>query len=243
MIETLKLLGIKEKAAEVYSAALSLGTAAVKAIADKSSLKRPTVYVYLEELARDGFVQKITIGKKEYYQAASPRLLEMRLEKNLSILKKEMPQLEMLHGQGQGRPAVTIFEGKKGLSQMYEEVQQTKELIFWSDLSSVEGLFPEEVRKISQAILDNKIFTREIITDTPAAKASARRFAATAGEHYMSRLATGPLFNDSAIYDNVVSFFRLQQNNLFVVRVEDPSIALTMRTLFNMAWQAGKAFK
>ncbi|MDO8593982.1 MAG: helix-turn-helix domain-containing protein [bacterium] len=243
MIETLKLLGIKEKAAHVYSAALALGTSSVKEIAEKAGLKRPTVYVYLEELAKDGFVQKITIGKKEYYQATSPRRIEMRLEENLKSLKKEMPHLEMLHTQGQGKPGVSVFEGEKGLNMLYEEVKHTREILFWSDLSSVEGLFPDTIRKISQSILDNKIFTREIIADTPETRASARRFAVVAGEFYAGRLATGPIFNDSAIYDNIVAFFRIQQNNLFVVRIEDPTIAVTMKTLFEMAWQSAKPFK
>ena len=243
MIEILKLLGIKEKAAEVYSAALALGTSPVRAIADKAGLKRPTVYVYLEELAKGGFVQKITIGKKEYYQATSPRLIEMRLEENLKALKKEMPHLEMLHNAGQGKPGVSVFEGEKGLQQMYEELKRTKELIFWSDLSSVERLFPDTVRKISEAILDNKIFTREIIADTPETRASSRRFKVVAADFYMGRLASGPIFNDSAIYDNVVAFFRIQQNNLFVVRIEDPTIAMTMKTLFEMAWRSAKPFK
>lgn len=243
MLETLKLLGIKEKAAHVYSAALTLGTSSVKDIATKAGLKRPTVYVYLEELVKDGFVQKITRGKKEYFQATSPHFIEMRLEENLKSLKKEMPLLEMLHSEGQGKPGVTVFEGEKGLQQMYEEVKHTKELILWSDLSSVEGLFPDAVRKISEAILDNKIFTREILADTPEARASSRRFAVTAGEFYMGRLATGPIFNDSVIYDNIVAFFRLQQNNLFVVRIEDPTIAATMKTLFEMAWKSAKPFK
>lgn len=242
MLETLKLLGITEKAGQVYNAALTLGTASVQDIARKAELKRPTVYVYLDELIKDGFVQKITIGKKEYYQAVSPKLLETRLEKNLNELKREMPQLEMIYAEGKGKPGVAVFEGEKGLNQIYEEMKQAKELIFWSDLSSVEALFPQEVQKINQATVENRIFTREIIANTPDAKASSRRWKVTAGDLYSSRLAVGPVFNDNAIYGNVVAFFRLQQQNLFVVRIEDPTIAATMTTLFEMAWRSAKPF-
>ncbi len=243
MLETLKLLGVTEKAALVYSTALTLGTSSVKDIAEKAGLKRPTVYVYLEELIQGGFVQKVPIGKKEYYQATSPRLLETRLEQNLTALKKDLPQLEMLHEQGQGKPGVTLLEGEKGLNQIYDEMKQARELAFWSDLSAAESLFSESVRDISQAIVDKKILTREIIADTPEARASARRFAATAGELYLARLASDTMFNDSAIYDNVVTFFRLQPHNFFVVRIEDVTIATTMKTLFEMAWRSAKPFK
>ncbi|MSU55622.1 MAG: TrmB family transcriptional regulator [Candidatus Taylorbacteria bacterium] len=243
MIETLKLLGIKEKPAQVYSALLSLGSSGVKDVANKAGLKRPTVYVYLEELLKDGFVQKIAIRKKEYYQAISPKFLEIKLEQNLSQLKKEMPELELIHEQGQGRPKVSVFEGETGLNLVYEEIKKTKELLFWSDLFAVEKFFPDVYRKINQATVENKIYVREIIADTSDARASARRWATTAGEHYDSRLASGPVFNDSVIYDGVVAFFRLQQQNLFVVRIEDPTIAITMKTIYEMAWQVAKPYK
>ncbi|KKU26539.1 MAG: Transcriptional regulator, TrmB [Candidatus Magasanikbacteria bacterium GW2011_GWA2_46_17] len=243
MIDTLKLFGIKEKPAQVYTALLTLGSSSVMDVAKKASLKRPMVYIYLEELLSDGFVQKITIGKKEYYQAVSPKFLETKLEQNLLQLKKEMPELELLHEQGQGRPKITIFEGEKGLNLVYEEISKTRELMFWSDLFAVEKLFPNIYRKINQATAEKKIYTREIIADTADARASARRWAATAGEHYDSRLATGPIYNDSVIYDNVVAMFRLQQQNLFVVRIEDPTIAITMKTIYEMAWLAAKPYK
>jgi len=242
MLETLKLLGIKEKPAEVYSTALALGTSSVKEIAQKSGLKRPTVYVYLEELVKDGFMQKIPLGKKEYYQAVSPKILERMLENNLSELKKSMSNLEMIYAEGKGKPRVSSFEGEKGLNQIYEELKEARELIFWSDLSSVENLFPEAVRKINQATVDNRIFTREIMANTPEAKNSSKRWKATAGDLYSSRIATGPIYNDSVVYGNVVAFFRLERSNLFVVRIEDPTIAVTMTTLFDMAWRSGKPF-
>ncbi len=243
MIQALQTLGLNEKSAKVYLATLALGTVPVKKIAEKAELKRPTVYFHLEELMKSGFVQRITIGKKEYFQALAPEMVEKKLEHNLVSFKKEMKSLESLQS-GQGKPSVTVFEGEKGLTQMYEEIKNTgvRDLIFWSDLSSVEKIFPDAYRKINEATIENKIFTREIIADTPDARASSKRWSVTAGEYYTSRLASGPIHNDTVIYNNVVAFFRLQAQNLFVVRIEDVTIAETMKTLFEMAWRSGKAF-
>ncbi|MDD5068326.1 MAG: helix-turn-helix domain-containing protein [Candidatus Pacebacteria bacterium] len=242
MIQALQTLGLNEKQAKVYMATLALGTSSVKNISTKCELKRPTVYVYLEEMLKSGFIHKITIGKKEYYQALSPKAVENKLEENVSSFKKQIHELEILQQSEQGRPGVQVFEGEKGLFHIYEEMKKTRELIFWSDLSSVEKIFPDAYRKINQATIDNKIFTREILADTPDARASAKRWAVTAGENYSARLASGPVFNDSVIYDNVVCFFRLQEFNLFVVRIEDVTIATTMKTMFEMAWRSAKAF-
>lgn len=242
MIKALQTLGINEKQAKVYLALLALGTSPVKKIAEKCELKRPTVYVYLEEMQKVGFIQKITIGKKEYYQALSPKTLEKLLDENVSSFKKHVQELELIQQTEQGRPSVTFFEGEKGINTIYEEIKKSRELIFWSDLSSVERIFPESYRKINQATIENKIYTREIIADNADARASSKRWSATAGEYYSSRLASGPIFNDSIIYDNVVCFLRLQEFNLFVVRIEDVTIATTMKTLFNMAWHSAKPF-
>ncbi len=242
MIHALQTLGLNEKEAKVYLANLALGTTAVKNIAQKSEMKRPTVYLYLEELMKKGFVQKITLGKKEYYQPTSPKALEKRLDDNVNSFKKEVAELELIQQVEQGRPGVQVFEGEKGLLQIYEETKNARELIFWSDLSSVEKIFPDAYRKINQATVENKIFTREITADTPDARASASRWAATAGDYYVSRVAAGPIFNDTVIYNNVVAFFRLQAHNLFVVRIEDPTIAATMKTMFEMAWRSAKPF-
>ena len=46
---------------------------------------------------------------------------------------------------------------------------------------------------------------------------------------------------DEAI--SVGRLFCIQQQNLFVVRIEDPTIAMTMKTLFEMAWRSAKPFK
>ncbi len=125
---------------------------------------------------------------------------------------------------------------------MYGEMENTNELIFWSDLSSVEKIFPDAYRRISERVAEKKIFTREILADTPDARASSKRWSVAAGEYYHSRLAIGPIFNDSVIYNNVVCFFRLQAHNLFVVRIEDVTIATSMKTLFEMAWRSAKSF-
>ncbi|MEK7574766.1 MAG: helix-turn-helix domain-containing protein [Patescibacteria group bacterium] len=242
MIYVLQNLGLNEKAAKVYMAALALGTSSVGKIAQKAGLKRPTVYLYLDELLKKSFIQRVCIGKREYYRAVDPKVLQKKLEDGLSEWKQQIRELELLQQENQGKPSVSVFEGEEGLLQMYEEIKNTKELIFWSDLSSVEKRFPEIFRKINQATIDNRIFTREIIADTPEARQSSKRWATTAGEMYMSRLASGPIFNDNVIYGNVVAFFRLQEQNLFVVRIEDVTIAETLKTIFEMAWRSAKPF-
>lgn len=241
-IELLKSLGLNEKAAKIYLAALSSGLSTVKEIATKAGLKRPTVYLYIEELIKDGLIERVLIGSKERYQAVEPTSLEKRLEHNLRQIREVLPELELLRSAGQSRPSIKILEGERGLNELYEEMRTADSLLFWSDLSAWEKKFPNAFTKLSNAIQSKKIQTREILPDTKEAKLSSKRYAITAGNYYSSRIASGPIHNDNAIYNNVVALFRIHEYNLFVVRIEDASIAATMRTLFNMAWKSAKPF-
>jgi len=104
-------------------------------------------------------------------------------------------------------------------------------------------LFPETHEKINESVLKNQIRTREIIADTPEARRSAKRAYLATGKSYSVRLATEPgIKNDSCVYGNTVALFRIYQYDLFVVRIEDPTIASTMKAIFDMAWKSARPF-
>lgn len=234
-------LGISKKAAQIYMAALSLGTASVQELAEKTALKRPTAYAYIEELLKEGLLEKAPIGKREYYRASNPRVLEARAEHTAQIIKKAVPELEALRASMQGRPNISVLEGEKGLRQVYSEMEAANSICFWSNLEKFEKQFQDIFDKLSNAIGSQQIRTREIIANTPEARKSAKRYALTAGRNYSARIATADgIYNDNAIYGNVVAIFRLHESNLFVIRIEDATIAQTMKAMFEMAWKSAE---
>jgi len=236
-------IGISEKAAHVYLTALALGTASIQELANKTNFKRPTVYGYVEELTKQGLLEKSPLGKRDYYRARDPRLLETRAEQTAQAIRKIVPELEMLHASISGRPSITILEGEKGLRQVYKEMENANSLCFWSNLEMVERQFHDVFEKLATTINEQQIKTREIISNTPEAQKSSKKYAALAGRSYSAHLATTDgITNDSAIYGNVVALFRLHENNLFVIRIEDASIAQTFKALFDMAWKGSDSF-
>lgn len=239
----LQNLGLSEKAVQIYLATLALGTASVQDIAQKSGLKRPTVYVHLEELERHGLIHKYPQGKKEYLRAADPKKLESRAENQLQEIKKIIPELVSLQNTVSGKPQVSVLEGRKGIEQVYEEICTANSIRFWSDLRAPEQHFLEVINKIADAIAVNEIKTKEIVADTPETKKSVKRYAVSAGKTYSARIATKPgIQNDNAIYGDTVAMFRIHQNNFFVILIKEPTIAETMRTMFDMAWESATPF-
>ena len=70
--DALKNLGLNDKEARAYAALLELGQTTAYAVAERSGLKRPTVYVVLDELRQKGLVLKIPHVKKQLWSAKSP---------------------------------------------------------------------------------------------------------------------------------------------------------------------------
>lgn len=77
-IQELKHLGLKDKEAAVYVAALQLGPSPVQVIARKAKVVRATTYVILEDLLKKGLVTSYKEEKKTLFSAEPPRQL-MRL--------------------------------------------------------------------------------------------------------------------------------------------------------------------
>lgn len=242
-ISTLTHLGFHEKAAHVYLATLSLGTASILEIAKKANLKRPTVYIYIEELLKSGLLEKIPIGKKDYFHASDPHILENRAQQHLFAIQKALPELEALQNNLKGKPSVRILEGERGLKQIYDEICLSSNIRFWSNLSNFEIFFQEHFKKLSESISEKGIRTREIIANTPESKKSAKRYASIAGKNYSARIAVkAGILNDNAIYSDVIALFRIHEYNLYVIRIEDAIIANAMKTLFDMAWNSAEVF-
>ncbi len=238
-------LGIEEKSAKVYLAGLALGTTSVQDLARKSGLKRPTVYLHLDELVKQGLFEHISLNNKKYYRAVNPQLLEERLKKNLATFQHEMPSLVALGVGATGKPQVQVFEGEEGLQQVYGEMKKAYSFRIWSNIdASLAAPFHNTYMDLAETIRKNSVNVHEIIADNKEAKRYARLVTKVAGPSYMIRTAvTEGIQNDTIIYDNVVAIFRLHGLNMFVVRIEDATIADSMRAMFEMAWKTARPFK
>lgn len=240
----LEALGVGEKSAALYLAGLALGTTSVQQLARKAGVKRPTAYLHLDELIKLGLFELIPAGKRTYYRAADPDAVVTRLSGNLDIVKAELPKLAMLRTNTMGRPQAQIIEGVEGIRQIYTEMKGANSLRAWSNVGEVYGPYHDTYMELAENIKENGVNTREIIAKTKESRRYARLIARIAGPSYSARTATVEgLENDAIIYGNVVALFRLIGLDQFVVRIEDASIADSMRALFEMAWKTARSFR
>src|SRR3989344_2317904 len=118
----LKTLGFNDKEAEIYSALLPMGSASIRAIAEKTNINRGNVYDILKSLANKGFIFAEKKGSRRKFLAKSPEeLLESieKKQKNLESQKKKireaMPELLSFYAKQGGRPSVEYFDEDTGI--------------------------------------------------------------------------------------------------------------------------------
>ncbi len=94
ILALLNKFGLMEKEAKTYLALLSLGPSTVGQIAKKAELKRPTLYLVLEELRKKELLLKVPHPKKAIYQAKSPEEIYNQAIDNIRELETNLPQLK-----------------------------------------------------------------------------------------------------------------------------------------------------
>ena len=83
LLKILQNLGIQEKQAKVYLACLELGSATIQELAQKSKVKRTSIYNFLEELKNLGLITEIKEGKKLLLIPENPETVVKRAEQRL----------------------------------------------------------------------------------------------------------------------------------------------------------------
>lgn len=119
IITTLEQLGIEEKQAKVYLACLELGTATIQDLAQKSGIKRTSIYNFLEEIKDKGLVSETKKGNKVFLIAEDPNNLKNKLENNLKKIEEVMPDLMGIFNLPGSKPKMRYYEGLDGIKKVY----------------------------------------------------------------------------------------------------------------------------
>lgn len=244
MEKELQHLGLSDKEAKTYLAALKLGSAVVQEIAKKAGLKRPTVYFAIEQLVKRGLMSSFERGKKRFFAAESPeRLISLIAvqRKKAQVLEEDLrgvlPELNNLFGLSGEQPRVRFFEGKEGLKAIQEDFLKTKD-------KNIENIYPRDdfIKVFSEAerkeyiskLRKKRIKVKTIYT-------SQNQFAQLIPNPYAERKFVPykkfPFSADITIYDNKVAIGTYRGKLLGVI-IESKEIAETIRLVFNLAWQS-----
>lgn len=241
-------LGLSDKEARVYLASLELGPSSVAQIATEAEVNRATTYVILESLSQLGLVGKFDEDKKTYYAASGPETLESifevqkkEIDERRKLFNKVLPQLRLIDNQKSGKPIVKFYEGQDGTvssnTELYgsAEVSEKGEpirMIYPRDM--VPKIFSQEELEAAVKIrLNRKIKSKVLCTTSGEVKNTLD------GERLKIDSKKFPVSADINIYGDTVRIASLGKK-LTSILIKDRDIADTMKSLFDLAWEAAK---
>jgi len=250
MIELLIRLGLSEKEAAVYLAALELGEDTVQHIAEKSKVNRATTYVILEKLMSLGLASSVERGKKTVFVAEDPHelgnLFEAQLrevEERKRLLKQSMTQLQAIHNASTDKPIVRFFEGADGLEALdrygHADVARTQEYLSIFPADILEKRFPARRKAAVQERVAAGLRSRVIYTHEDGAVLNEEVNKDQLREAKFIPRERLPIDVTITIYPGWgVKFFNFDEGNLFGVLIQSPNIARNMKEVFELAWQS-----
>ena len=243
MLQELQDIGLSEKEAKVYAAALEIGRATADQLAKHAKIVRPTTYVQLESLMKKGLMSTYEEGKKTYFAPESPELLKRLLTKQKDELSSKehsltdlLPELlQQFAGAGE-RPVVRFFPGKEGITLVREEVLTTKEKNTYVIFS------PQHMARLfSQAYLDDYSDRRRSLNIHSKGIYTHTTFFEKAGidsltERRFIPPTKLPLTIDIYTFDDKTVILSLE-GHLFGLVIQSKEIASSMKMIFDFLWE------
>ncbi|MFZ2976175.1 MAG: helix-turn-helix domain-containing protein [Candidatus Moraniibacteriota bacterium] len=243
----LKLIGLEEKEAKVYLAALELGATNIHDLSEKSGIKRSTVYEMLKKLEPMGLITESIKGKRKIYIASPPEKLKKSIRKKEQLLNQILPELCSLDNTGTAKPKITYYEGQAGLRQIYNlALETTTKKVDWVSpirpiIETVGEKFLEEhiekrakekywVRSIQ--ITEQQVDTYKYLDPTTFDKTYRRVKFAPHG------LDIPTVFG---IWDNKVAILSTRKEGFGMI-IESKDLVRTMRTFYELLWNASKTY-
>jgi len=240
LIQLLKSTGLKEKEARVYLALLELSQGTVSQIAKLSDLKRPIIYIILQDLISRGYVNQLPEKKINEYQAIDPSAIVIEQKTAIKNFTEMIPFLQTLHNKGRGRPKIHYIENKKGIWKIYEEMGYAKEVLFFTSLSKIEKYYPTEYKRWIGNLQKRvyKLAGRYLIGENAEDMKLGKEF--NKAEQKVKYLpGVKQLSMDFAVYDNKLAITSLEEEP-FLVLIESESLVNSIRPIFEIAWKAGQ---
>ncbi len=243
----LQEIGLSDKEASVYLSLLSVERASVIELSKKTKIKRTTIYVIIDSLAKKGLVSEIVVGKKTQYYAESPERLEtfldkqrFALEESRKVLKEMIPQIKSVQREGGEKPVVKYFEGREGIISTLEDFFRNPDgdgdmtyLIYPKDL--LEDIFTEAERnKYREMRVGKNIKSKVFYTSEKSERPSD-----STGERIKIDGKKYPITCDFSIYKDRVRI-NILGKKLSGIFIRSQDLADTLKSIFNLAFDGIK---
>lgn len=248
---SLEQIGLRKRQINIYLALLQMGEATVKEIANKTKIKRTTVYSILDGLIAKGLAIFIDKGQHRFYYAENPKKVliyfkdqKQNLENSEKKFSEILPELASLYNIKGTKPKIRFYEGVEGLKQVFEETLMLKsdeEILAIATATLIhEALGDEWVKYYLSERTGKKIHQRAIVEDSAWGREHQKN---DRKENRITRLVPKekfPFANEINIFGNKVMIASFKDQ--IGVIIESADVARTQRAIFELAWLGAKKY-
>jgi len=243
IVSVLQNLGLDEKQALVYYDCLQYGGDTAFNISKRTKLKRPTVYVKVEELMKRGLIEKTETSKTTIYKASTPDRIVGELESRRKEAETLLPTLMSLYKSDPDKTRIQVLEGsaatKKVLEEALASMKDDQEVLRFGSTDILKQGSEPAHKAWAKNVKTSKRHVREILGGSPADREYSSNAMYKANPNHQIRVSKQVFENDNLIFGNKLAIFSIK-NNLFVTVIEDEQIANSYRAFFNLAWQSAE---
>ena len=225
----------------IYLAALGLGEALPKALAEKAGIKRPTLYGILPGLFEKGLLTETMKGKRKYIVAQDIQPYLDQKKHQLDEIQKLVPQLQVLLSTATSKPKIILYEGTGGIKKIYYDHLLQKQPIL--ELVGIENIHPELEKYIKNYYIPErarrKIPLKMLISGPTVAgifNVKNNSLELREVKTVKDELFQTPLGLD--IYGNNISItLHRKDSEMIGIIIRSKEIAATMRSVFGFIWK------
>ena len=231
----LENVGLNEKEAKIYLAALEMCSSPVSKIAKRAKINRVTTYDILEKLIKKGLISFITNDKIKYFTATEPEILVKKYKRRAQALHKALPELKRLHGDT-NHPLVRYFEGLDGIKGIYTDTLTSKtEIVNYGNSKEIRTHWPTYDEDYVKERARRKIYLRGIAIDDEYGRLVQEKDKSNFRELRLIPKERFNFTNEINIYDDKLAIISFKDEIIGMI-IESPEIANTQRTIFEMVW-------
>lgn len=246
----LQSLGLTEKEARVYLAALELGQASVQKIAAAAHLPRPTCYLQINTLSQRGLMSSVEEGKKRLFIAEPPEALLTLFQREAEEVKTKQEALAHMLPELKSRmtgdelPKVRLYEGLEGLEAMRRELLKLKNTEWYCIYGSdhyrnqvTDDSRVQQLKRIASRGLKCKSIAISKTPPPPLIPELKYLY-----ERYFVPSSRYDMPGEVAIFGNKVVLLSYEKRPIGIM-IENIAIAKAMRSFFKLAFERAQMFK
>ncbi|MFZ2192656.1 MAG: helix-turn-helix domain-containing protein [Candidatus Moraniibacteriota bacterium] len=233
--KALSSLGINEKQTSLYLACLELGSASIQELAQKSGIKRTSIYNFLKDQKFKELFSEIEESGKVLLVPQNPKMLVEKARKNLEEIKFALPELMSIFNLPSEKPRVRFYQGEEGIKTAYQDLLLEGKTVYgFSDYEKMfESMQHFDMWRIPKERVKRNIKFFCIAKNGPMGQEVKRKDKEELRE---TKLVENIQFETEInIYGNKVSLISFREPFACVI-IEDPAISQTLKSVWQSWW-------